>query len=166
MLNLSTFISWFDSYSCRRSSRVEEVTIPASMLNVASVGGWQTLNFACCHSDSPPTPASGGGYQNRRPNPYAQQDDRSYEMSSVKDSGANIGAPAVGDGMSAFYTEVRLANFRDGSRLMLDGRFLPSKIAYGRSMKTLPASAICIHGLSTTWTMPLLSEMPHNLTSL
>lgn len=63
-------------------------------------GGYNTSN------DSPPTAASGGGYQNRRPNPYAQQDDRSYEMSSVKDSGANMGAPAVGDGMSAFYTEI------------------------------------------------------------
>ncbi|KIM80727.1 hypothetical protein PILCRDRAFT_821985 [Piloderma croceum F 1598] len=63
-------------------------------------GSYNTSN------DSPPTPASGGGYQNRRPNPYAQQDDRSYEMSSVKDSGANMDAPAVGDGMSAFYTEI------------------------------------------------------------
>ena len=77
-----------------------------------------------------------------------------------------MGAPAVGDGMSAFYTEVRLANIRGGSCFMSDGRFPLFKIACGHSMKTLPASAICIHGLLTIWTMPLLSEMPHNSTSL
>jgi len=124
------------------------------------------LIFARYHSNSHPAPASGGGYQTRRPNPYAQQDDRSYEMSSVKDSGANVGPPAVGDGMSAFYTEVRLPNFRGGSYQTLGVRFLPSKIACGRSMTMSPASATCIHDPLTTWMMPLRSEMPHNSTNL
>lgn len=51
----------------------------------------------------------GGGYQSRAPNPYAQQDDRSYEMSDVKGSSTqlnDIPAPAGGDSMSSFYTEV------------------------------------------------------------
>lgn len=32
-------------------------------------------------------------------------------MASVKDNGASVGAPAVGDGMSAFYTEVRVCAY-------------------------------------------------------
>lgn len=52
----------------------------------------------------------GGGYQSRRQqNPYAQQDDRAYEMSDVKDSSVHLSAPsggAGGDSMSAFYTEI------------------------------------------------------------
>ncbi|KAJ7710021.1 t-SNARE [Mycena rosella] len=70
-------------------------------------------------SNSYPTQASGGGggggggggYQSRRQqNPYAQQDDRAYEMSDVKDSSAQFSAPSGGggggDSMSAFYTEI------------------------------------------------------------
>lgn len=66
--------------------------------------------------NSYPTQASGGaaggggGYQSRRPNPYAQQDDRTYEMSDVKDNSAAqynapMGGGGGGDSMSAFYTE-------------------------------------------------------------
>lgn len=72
----------------------------------------------CC-SNSYPTQASGGGggygggggggggYQPRaRQNPYAQQDDRAYEMSDVKDNSVPL-APmgGGGDSMSTFYTE-------------------------------------------------------------
>ncbi|KAJ3502325.1 hypothetical protein NLJ89_g8940 [Agrocybe chaxingu] len=52
-------------------------------------------------SNSYPTQASGnGGYQGRRTNPYAQQDDRAYEMSDEGEGGGD---------MSAFYSEVRAA---------------------------------------------------------
>jgi len=63
-------------------------------------------------NNSYPTQASGGGngggggYQPRRANPYAQQDDRAYEMSDVSNS-AQYGAPVNGgDNMSAFYAEI------------------------------------------------------------
>ncbi|KAA1474904.1 t-SNARE [Dentipellis sp. KUC8613] len=65
--------------------------------------------------NSYPTPRSGngggGGYGGgRRPNPYAQQDTPSYEMSEVKESSTTnltsaIGA-AGGDAMTAFYDEI------------------------------------------------------------
>lgn len=77
------------------------------------------VDFDC--SNSYPTQAAGGGggyggdaggYQPRRANPYAQQDDRSYEMSSVQGSTANLypsngGGGGGGDPMSEFYGEVR-----------------------------------------------------------
>lgn len=66
-----------------------------------------------CHSNSYPTQAAGGG-GGRRQNPYAQQDDTAYEMSSVKNSATNLGAPG-GNDMSAFYTEVRFAFHRDSA---------------------------------------------------
>jgi len=56
--------------------------------------------------NSYPTQAGGGGYQARRPNPYAQQDG-AYEMSEVKDSSAYNGG-GTGDDMSAFYAEVSI----------------------------------------------------------
>jgi len=61
--------------------------------------------------NSYPTQASGNGYQTRRPNPYAQQDDRSYEMADVRDSQTHL-APTTpltaggGGDMSAFYSEL------------------------------------------------------------
>jgi len=63
-------------------------------------------------SNSYPTQASGnGGYQTRRPNPYAQQDDRSYEMNDVRESQTHLtpgGGGGVGGGgdMTAFYSEI------------------------------------------------------------
>lgn len=55
------------------------------------------------NSNSYPTQASGNGgypgYQSRRPNPLAQQDSRSYEMSDVR-------TPATPGDMGAFYAEV------------------------------------------------------------
>jgi len=63
-------------------------------------------------SNSYPTQASGNGgngYQNRRPNPYAQQDERSYEMADVRDSRTHLApsTPTGGGGdMSAFYAEI------------------------------------------------------------
>ncbi|KAF4615302.1 hypothetical protein D9613_002669 [Agrocybe pediades] len=64
-------------------------------------------------SNSYPTQASGnGGYQARRANPYAQQDDRSYEMNDVRDSQTHL-APSTpltsqggGGDMAAFYSEL------------------------------------------------------------
>jgi len=60
------------------------------------------------NSDAPPS--TGGQYTPRRAgNPYAQQDDRGYEMTSPKQSNiSNVPAPNVGmgDGMSAFYSEI------------------------------------------------------------
>lgn len=53
-----------------------------------------------------PTQASGGssgGYQSRRANPYAQQDDRTYEMSEVRNGRADT---TSGDSMGAFYSEI------------------------------------------------------------
>jgi len=64
-------------------------------------------------SNSYPTQASGNGngYQTRRPNPYAQQDDRSYEMADVRDSRTHLtpATPATAGGggdMAAFYSEI------------------------------------------------------------
>jgi syntaxin 1B/2/3 len=59
------------------------------------------------NDNSYPTPASGGG---RQPNPYAQQDDHSYEMSSVNVTGA-------GD-MSSFYAEI--SSIQDSLRTFND----------------------------------------------
>ncbi|KAF8969982.1 syntaxin [Flammula alnicola] len=64
-------------------------------------------------SNSYPTQASGNGgngYQSRRANPYAQQDDRSYEMADVRDSRSHL-APSTptggaGGDMAAFYSEI------------------------------------------------------------
>ncbi|KAJ6630682.1 t-SNARE [Mycena sp. CBHHK59/15] len=63
----------------------------------------------------------GGGYQSRRAqNPYAQQDDRSYEMSDVQDSTTrfNSSAGGGGDSMSAFYTEI--SSLQDSLRTFND----------------------------------------------
>ncbi|KAJ7172590.1 syntaxin [Mycena filopes] len=66
----------------------------------------------------------GGGYQSRRPNPYAQQDDRAYEMSDVNNSAAQYNAPmgggggGGGDSMSAFYTEI--SSLQDSLRTFND----------------------------------------------
>uniref|UniRef100_A0A0W0FU27 t-SNARE coiled-coil homology domain-containing protein n=1 Tax=Moniliophthora roreri TaxID=221103 RepID=A0A0W0FU27_MONRR len=60
----------------------------------------------------------GGGYQSRRPNPYAQQDS-SYEMSDVKDSSTNFnGNMTGGDSMSAFYAEI--SSIQDSLRTFND----------------------------------------------
>jgi len=68
-------------------------------------------------TNSYPTQASGGGggYQNRRANPYAQQDDRAYEMSDVKDSTPEVNTS--GD-MSAFYSEI--SSLQDSLRTFND----------------------------------------------
>lgn len=65
-------------------------------------------------SNSYPTQVSGNGGDaylgGRRPNPYAQQDDRSYEMSDVRDSRTHLApaspATAGGGDMAAFYSEI------------------------------------------------------------
>ncbi|KAF9001867.1 t-SNARE [Cyathus striatus] len=69
--------------------------------------------------NSYPTQASESSYQSRRPNPYAQQDSRSYEMADVKDSSTNL-APsnALGDSMSAFYSEI--SSLQDTIRTFTD----------------------------------------------
>ncbi|KAJ7905381.1 syntaxin [Mycena olivaceomarginata] len=62
----------------------------------------------------------GGGYQPRaRQNPYAQQDDRAYEMSDVKDNSVPL-APmgGGGDSMSTFYTEI--SSLQDSLRTFND----------------------------------------------
>lgn len=63
------------------------------------------LGYAVSDAPSYP-PSNDGGYQSRRPNPYAQQDDR-YEMTDVN-QGSNIPltSSVAGDDMSAFYSEV------------------------------------------------------------
>ncbi|KAF5381124.1 hypothetical protein D9615_003868 [Tricholomella constricta] len=68
-----------------------------------------------------PTQASGGmggGYQNRRANPYAQQDDRAYEMSDVKDSTTELAPNANGDSMATFYSEI--SSLQDSLRTFND----------------------------------------------
>ncbi|KAF8797927.1 t-SNARE [Phlegmacium glaucopus] len=61
-------------------------------------------------TNSYPTQASGEGYQSRRPNPYAQQDNRSYEMTDVRDSKTQLATvpptPVVPGDMPAFYAEI------------------------------------------------------------
>ncbi|KAJ7285967.1 syntaxin [Mycena rebaudengoi] len=80
-------------------------------------------------TNSYPTQASGGGgggYQAapRRANPYAQQDDRSYEMSDVKDTSrydapiGGGGGGGGGDSMSSFYTEI--SSLQDSLRTFND----------------------------------------------
>ncbi|KAG6878685.1 hypothetical protein C0993_011500 [Termitomyces sp. T159_Od127] len=55
-----------------------------------------------------PTQASGGtgGYQTRRTNVYAHEDDPAYEMFDVKDSRTELAPNANGDGMTNFYSEI------------------------------------------------------------
>ncbi|KAF8921395.1 t-SNARE [Mucidula mucida] len=57
----------------------------------------------------------GAGYQ-RQQNPYAQQDDKSYEMADV--STTQLTAPAGGDSMSAFYSEI--SSLQDSLRTFND----------------------------------------------
>jgi syntaxin 1B/2/3 len=66
-------------------------------------------------NNSYPTQSAG------RQNPYAQQDDRGYEMSDVKDGRSNLGAdvgPASGDSMTAFYSEI--SSIQDSLRTFND----------------------------------------------
>ena len=113
-------------------------------------------------SNSYPTQASGNGggaaaagYQPRRNNPYAQQDDRAYEMSDVRDSRTHLAPAAAPPGaagdMAAFYAEVRLAPFHlsclgvgvpDAKPL----RFRLSKNPSGHSTTMWLVLAICTHG--------------------
>ncbi|KAF7295027.1 Aspartate aminotransferase [Mycena indigotica] len=97
--------------------------------------------------------AGGGGYQSRRaPNPYAQQDDRAYEMSDVRDNSAQsygtpMNATSGGDSMSAFYTEARL--------------FPLFRTVSAHSTITFNALATFIHGrLTTLMTMRLNVMLP------
>ncbi|KAG5221183.1 Plasma membrane t-SNARE, secretory vesicle fusion [Salix suchowensis] len=73
-------------------------------------------------NNSYPTQASGGGGggYNSRNNPYAQQDDKTYEMSDVKDSQTHLTAAADfgGDNMSAFYSEI--SSLQDSLRTFND----------------------------------------------
>ncbi|KAF8163201.1 t-SNARE [Crassisporium funariophilum] len=71
-------------------------------------------------SNSYPTQASGEGYQSRRANPYAQQDNRAYEMADVRDSRtqlAPVPAASAGD-MPAFYSEI--SSIQDSLRTFND----------------------------------------------
>jgi len=70
-------------------------------------------------SNSYPTQASAGGYDNRRPNPnlYSQQDNPSYEMSDVKDSRTHLAPTGAGD-MSLFYSEI--SSIQDSIRTFND----------------------------------------------
>ncbi|KAI0314271.1 t-SNARE [Amylostereum chailletii] len=79
------------------------------------------------NSSYPSQPSNNaGGYNSRRAaNPYAQQDDRSYEMEDVgmKDSTTQLTAAAggyagAGDPMSAFYEEI--GNIQDSIRTFND----------------------------------------------
>ncbi|KAF9264779.1 t-SNARE [Marasmius fiardii PR-910] len=71
-------------------------------------------------SNSYPSQAGGGGggYQPRRPNPYAQQDGASYEMSDVPSSANFNGNMTGGDSMSAFYAEI--SSLQDSIRTFSD----------------------------------------------
>lgn len=63
----------------------------------------------------------GGGYgggNNRRANPYAQQDDRAYEMSDVRGSNTQLTAPGGGDSMADFYSEI--SSLQDSLRTFND----------------------------------------------
>lgn len=73
-------------------------------------------------------------------NPYAQQDDRgTYEMTSPKQFDiSNIPAPNVGmgDGMSAFYSEVsKSGTHRQDLKNFESYRYHPFKIACGHSIR-------------------------------
>jgi len=70
-------------------------------------------------SNSYPTQASGGGYQGRRPNPYAQQDG-AYEMSDVNDNYQRQAPYSAGggDSMADFYSEI--SSLQDALRTFND----------------------------------------------
>lgn len=61
-----------------------------------------------------------GGYQSRRPNPYAQQEDTSYEMADVKNNSTArlTPGPIGGDSMSDFYSEI--SSIQDSLRTFND----------------------------------------------
>jgi len=90
-------------------------------------------------TNSYPTQASGGGYQSRRANPYAQQDDRAYEMADVKDSTTQL-TPIGGesDSMSAFYTEI--SSIQDSLRTFNDNIARVSDL-HSRSLNNMDDAA-------------------------
>ncbi|TFK42689.1 t-SNARE [Crucibulum laeve] len=91
-------------------------------------------------SNSYPTQASEGSYQPpRRANPYAQQDDRAYEMSDVKDSSTHL-APVNGggDSMSAFYSEI--SSLQDSLRTFNDNVARVSDL-HSRSLNNMDDNA-------------------------
>jgi len=89
--------------------------------------------------NSYPTQASGGGYESRRPNPYGQQDDHSYEMSDVKDSKTHLASgDNVGDSMSAFYGEI--SSLQDSLRTFNDNVTRISEL-HSRSLNNMDEAA-------------------------
>lgn len=95
------------------------------------------------YNDNPSYPSQGngdnvGGYQSRRPNPYAQQDDR-YEMTDVS-QGSNIPltSGAAGDDMSAFYSEI--SSIQDSLRTFNDNVSRISDL-HSRSLNNMDETA-------------------------
>ncbi|KAF8575797.1 t-SNARE [Ramaria rubella] len=92
------------------------------------------------YNDSPSYPSQGdnGGYQSRRPNPYAQQDDR-YEMTDVQqDSLVPLTAGVAGDDMSAFYSEI--SSIQDSLRTFNDNVSRISDL-HSRSLNNMDEAA-------------------------
>jgi len=94
-------------------------------------------------SNSYPTPASGNGYQQvRRANPFAQQDDHSFEMSDVRDSRTHLAPTTVATGgggdMSAFYREI--SSIQDDLRTFNDNVARISDL-HSRSLNNMDDSA-------------------------
>jgi hypothetical protein len=106
---------------CRLSNNnsVEEPMTPISEFSSAWVGACGNADRLFAFRQSYPTQQEGGGGYSRRANPYAQQDDRAYEMQDVHQSSTalvpdmgytgNSGGNA-GD-MASFYSEVRFSFF-------------------------------------------------------
>jgi len=92
------------------------------------------------YSDNGSVPSQdggGGGYQSRRPNPYAQQDDR-YEMADVHDSNVNLNSGNAGDDMSAFYSEI--SSIQDSLRTFNDNVSRISDL-HSRSLNNMDEAA-------------------------
>lgn len=88
-----------DTFLCRRS-RAEEQRTLARMFSTCVLQYSSSPNT--CRDSYPMQ--SNNGYQPRQQNPFAQQDNSSFE-STAKASTANLGT--TGDSMTAFYSEVR-----------------------------------------------------------
>jgi syntaxin 1B/2/3 len=90
------------------------------------------------YNDAPLNPYNGaGGYQSRRPNPYAQQSDR-YEMTDVNNGSTVPLTAGMGDDMSAFYAEI--SSIQDSLRTYNDNVTRISDL-HSRSLNNLDDAA-------------------------
>lgn len=92
------------------------------------------FNSNYAFSLSYPTQASGGtgGYQNRRANVYALQDDPAYEMDDVKDSRTELAPNVNENSMTSFYSEAGLVcpAYQTDTKVFYPDFFNPRELAH------------------------------------